>query len=120
MYADFDFYKNSFFGKTISEEDYPHLSVLADGYVDYITRNKAQKYDKGNDVKMACCALAELYFVNEASKEEGAGKKSETVGSWSASYFSYAESCAQMSDQLYATARRYLANTGLLYRGRCF
>lgn len=119
VYADYYFYVNEFFGKIITAEEFQHLAVLASKYIDYITMGKAKKYDADNSVKMACCAIAELYAISEANKSAEPEKKSESVGSWSATYYSFAESKDSLDATILSTARQYLVPTGLLYRGRC-
>lgn len=137
IYADYDYYRNEYFGNAIQESDFQRLALHASQYIDYITRGKAQADIE--EVKMCCCALAEQQQTIETAKElaqaslsagaaGGAEVQSETVGSWSRSYRSGGDS-AQSAAQAEAAgrsvmldiARRYLANTGLLYRGggRC-
>lgn len=137
IYADYDYYANEYFGRAISVGDFPRLALRASQYIDYITMGKAR--EGLETVKMCCCALAEQYQAIETAQElaqkslsagaaDGAEVQSETVGSWSRSYRSggdSAQSAAQAAQAgrsvLLDTARQYLANTGLLYRGgRCY
>lgn len=122
MYADYAFYTDEFFGTSISEESFPHLSLMASQYIDYITMGKAKNYTADNAVKLATCAVAECLAISESAKasQGEAEKKSESVGSWSASYYSYGESAMAMAARADTVARQYLLGTGLLYRGRCF
>lgn len=136
IYADFDYYANEYFGRTIQETEFPRMALRASQYIDYITMGKAR--DSMEPVKMCCCALAEQFQAIETAQElaqkslsagaaDGAEVQSETVGSWSRSYRSggdSAQSAAHAAEAgrsvLLDTARQYLANTGLLYRGgRC-
>ena len=136
IYADFDYYANEYFGRTIQETEFPRMALRASQYIDYITMGKAR--DSMEPVKMCCCALAEQFQAIETAQElaqkslsagaaDGAEVQSETVGSWSRSYRSggdSAQSAALAAEAgrsvLLDTARQYLANTGLLYRGgRC-
>lgn len=144
IYADYDYYVNSYFGNSIQEGDFPRLALRASQYIDYITQGKAKKLaavgleddsDALTSVKMCCCALAEQYQAVDTAKalaqknlsagmEDGAEIQSETVGSWSRSYRSggdSAQAAAQAAEAgkaaLLSTARQYLAQTGLLYRG---
>lgn len=137
IYADYDYYRNEYFGNSIKEADFQRLALHASQYIDYITRGRARADIE--EVKMCCCALAEQEQTIEtaqalaksslaAGAADGAEVQSETVGSWSRSYRSGGDS-AQSAAQAEAAgrsvmldiARRYLANTGLLYRGggRC-
>lgn len=146
IYADYDFYKNEFFGQTIEEADFPRLALRGSQYLDYITQGKAAKVaavglgvgDTETALKMACCALAEQYQIIDAAKALAARSltagaagdsevQSETVGSWSKSYRSSgdsAQAAAQAAkaaeEELPIIAQKHLAHTGLLYRGgRC-
>lgn len=138
-YADYEYYKNTYYGSAIAEDDFPRLSTRASVYIDYYTQGKAAKNAELDAVKMACCALAEQYQIIETSQalaqkslnysmsSTGAEESSETVGSWSRSYRSGGESAASAASasesykaSLADIAKQYLASTGLLYRGgRC-
>lgn len=135
LYADYAYYSGTYMG-TVSEEDFPRLAVRAGSYLDYITTGKAAAHAELDAVKLACCALVDVYRDIETAKaaavkslsaleENGAELQSQTVGSWSKTYRSGTESAnaalstaAEAEKLLYPTAMRYLAPTGLLYRGR--
>lgn len=138
IYADYDFYMNAYFGRTVPAEDFPRLALRGSQYIDYITQGRAEANAGMEAVKMCCCALAEQYQRIDtaaqlaqksltAGASDGAEVQSETVGSWSRSYRSggdSARSAAQTEEAgkaaLLDIARQYLARTGLLYRGgRC-
>lgn len=137
-YADYEFYSTSYFGKAISEEDFPRLSLRASSFLDYYTQGRAQARPELEALKMACCAIAEQYQMIDVAQKlankgllagmdsSGAELQSQTVGSWSKSYRSGGESAASAlataetaKAQIAAVAQQYLAGTGLLYRGRC-
>lgn len=138
IYASYDYYLNQYFGRGINEEDFQRFALHASQYLDYITKGRAKRSCRMEEVKMCCCALADQYHSIEAARElaqksldsgaeDGAEVQSEAVGSWSRSYRSGGDS-AQAAAQAEAagrsvlldTARQYLAHTGLLYRGgRC-
>ena len=134
VYADYDFYANTYFGRAIAEADFPRLSLCGSQYIDYITQGRAKAHANLEAVKMCCCELAEQYQSIEVAQElaqkslsagsSGLEVQSETVGSWSRSYRSSgdsAQSAAQAAAagkaELYAIAQQYLARTGLLSRG---
>lgn len=137
VYADYDFYTNEYFGRAISEVDFPRLALRGSRYIDYITQGRAEAKADLEAVKMCCCELAEQYQTIEAAQElaqkslasgsDGLEVQSETVGSWSRSYRSggdSAQSAAQVAAEskatLYSIAQRHLARTGLLSRaGGC-
>lgn len=132
-YADYGYYTEVFRGNSVSAEAFDRLAERASEYIDYLTNGKACA--SFPEVKKACCALAEVELANERAKEAVAsaaasdGLASESVGSWSRSYHSAATLASQsveatdaLSRQMYNVAFRYLAHTGLLYRGgsKCF
>lgn len=138
-YADYEFYTNTYFGSAIKAEDFPRLALRASSFLDYYTQGRAEKNSDLPAVKMACCAIAEQYQMIETAQtvaqksmsysleSNGQEVSSESVGSWSKSYKSGAESASaaiasvENSKQLLADiAKQYLYGTGLLYRGgRC-
>lgn len=120
-YADYEYYTDVFKGSVIAEEDFDRDAERASEYIDYITTGRATPTD---EVKRACCAMAEIYDISAKAQSSiassGGELASQTVGSWSASYRSGAEIAGDTQTQLYGVATRYLARTGLLYRGgRC-
>lgn len=136
-YADYEYYKNTYLGTAISEQDFPRMALRASTYLDYYTAGKAAQNDSMDAVKMACCAVAEQYqaidtaqalaqkSLSAALSKEGGELKSQTVGSWTKTYQSGGESAAQAAASansakagLASAASMYLSGTGLLYRGR--
>lgn len=129
VYADYDFYTNEYFGRAISEADFPRLALRGSQYIDYITQGRAEAKADLEGVKMCCCELAEQYQAIEAAKQaqveslsdEYVELQSETVQSWSRSYGNTADMAAKISSDakasLYGIAQQYLSKTGLLYRG---
>lgn len=110
-YVDFSFYRDTFLGASIAEKDFHRLALRASRFLDYYTQGRAEKNASMEALKMACCAVAEVY----AQAEKKIGIASESVGSYSVSYVGESD----MNSLMASTARQYLANAGLLYRGRC-
>jgi hypothetical protein len=138
VYADYDFYANTYFGRAIAEADFPRLALRGSQYIDYITQGRAEARAGLEAVKMCCCELAEKYQTIETAQElarknlsagaaDGLEVQSEAVGSWSKSYRSGGDSAQSAANAareeeaaLYSIAQRHLAFTGLLSRaGRC-
>lgn len=137
IYADWCYYTGVYLGQEIKEPDFPRLALRASRFLDYYTEGMAQNAAETDALKMACCALAEQYQVIGQSRAltakdvadslaDGREKKSESVGSYTVSYSGVGERVsasaaitAQENQALPAIAQRYLAGTGLLYRGRC-
>lgn len=137
VYADYRFYQESYLGSELGGEEFPRLALRASGYLDYITQGRAAEQAGSEAVKMACCALAEefkgLEYAERAARrrlEAGAEAdqaelESESVGDWARRFRSGGESAAayggaaeESRRRLREAALRYLAGTGLLYRGR--
>lgn len=110
-YASYDYYPQEYLGTDItSANEFNRLAERASEYIDQATMNRARTYADTNDVlKKACCAVAEVAFIEESN----VGKTSETVGKWSVSY----EPQTDISKKKYDVLKRYLITTGLLYTG---
>ncbi len=127
VYADYTFYSNDFLGSSISEMDFPRLALRASQFLDYYTLGKSRKTPDLENLKMACCAIAEKYQIIEKAQRSAVESldgdvKSESVGSYSVSYQTASEKAQAVinaQNEVVATARQYLVGTGLLYRGRC-
>ena len=138
QYADWGDYRGLFLGEEIPEADFPRLARRAGDFLDYYTGGRAARAAGCPALRMACCALAEVFRRMErasrtaepaapARDSEGRVLRQETVGDWSVGYLSPADSAAgaaraaeyadRLEAQLAPLARRYLAGTGLLYRG---
>ena len=136
-YADYAYYTATYLGTAIAEADFPRLALRASDYIDYMTRAKAAKATEESvldALSKACCAVAEHIQVEERNAAVAAGSaeraisggsgelKSESVGGYSVSYTTGADYANANTAKAEADARRsilirYLANTGLLYRG---
>lgn len=121
-YADFVYYTDVYHGTSIGENEWPMLSERASDYVDYITQGRAEQNSALPQVKKTVCALAENFQIIEKAKSAAISDNgelaSQTVGSFSATYRSSAETAQQYQRQLYNVAAQRLSNTGLLSRGR--
>lgn len=118
-YATYDFYVDSYYGDTLTPENFDKYASRASDYIDRITMGRAAGYVKDDAVTKACCAIADQIFrISEAKTRVAAGEiASEHVGSHSVTYRSYAEIITSLEAELANLAAVYLANTGLLYRG---
>ena len=116
-YADYEQYTNTYFGSMIPADSFYAYAERASEYLDYITLGRCTGKSDLTEVIKACCALAEEYYVVDLARADGEDIQSETVGSWSRTYRSKAEVIAGAESRMADIARRYLRNTGLLYRG---
>lgn len=105
-YADYEFYKDTYFGDAISEGDFPRLAARASDYVYAYTKGLADQV-KGKAlemVKKATCAVAEaiqdeLHMTTAAFAVGKGGNEvvsSETVGGHSVSYKTASVSSAEV------------------------
>lgn len=137
VYADLEFYLNTYLGTAINVSDFHRLALRASSFLDYYTQGRAAQNPDMDALKMACCAVAEQYQIidqaqamaqkafSESLKSDGCEVQSESVGSWSKTFRSAGDSAgsaasvaANAQASLAAVARQYLSATGLLYRGR--
>lgn len=102
MYADYDFYLNTYFGNAIPADDFPRLSTRASDYIRSATNGLSDTVDgwQLEAVKKTSCAVADA-LLDEEIMNAGAfsGEQtvsSETVGSWSRSYGSSSVSAASV------------------------
>lgn len=123
-YASYEFYTADYLGNVIkTRDDFDRLAVRASTFLDYFTRGKSKANQNMEELKMACCAIAEKAFAIESAEAKSSSAngelQSESVGSYSVSYRSGAEVAASLRTEMASVAREYLAHTGLLYRGGC-
>lgn len=83
MYADYEFYKESYFGNIISEDDFPRLEDRASDKLYSITMGKIDRFLVENEngklvlddskissnIKKAICKLAEIMYDMEQSEK---------------------------------------------------
>lgn len=108
-YADYTFYKDEYKGKAIIEADFNRLISRAYSYIDSITQGRASSYSADDAVRMASCAVADVWLTNE----RGGELQSQSVGGWSKTYANKVKSA---ESRLYDAAKLYLSSTGLLSR----
>lgn len=118
VYATYDFYQNTFMGTAIaSETDFDRWALEASAEIDLLTFDRAaaivdaeEDADKIGRIGMATCAVAEQL---QALAQTGGAVQFEMVGRHSVSYARPLSEAARVR----MAARRYLASTGLMYRG---
>lgn len=104
-YADYDFYKNTFFGSKIPESDFNYYAARASEYLDSkFGKNAADE----EHLAKACCALAEIIY----SEEPGKIVSSEKVGDYSVTFAASASMNASLESRLAETAARYIPIVG--------
>lgn len=113
--VDYNFYHEVYHGSIASDKNFDNAELEAEAFVDMITFGRIKKLQEIPDsVKFAICSLVDVVakFV-ESQKND---LLSESNDGYSITYASAAKSteCAQ---EMHMKARRWLSNTGLLYRG---
>lgn len=119
MWADFDYYTNSYAGTLIPAQEFDALSVKAQKIVNYMTFNRAES-DITDKVKTAVCAAAEAaYEVKQSYSNIEQGIKSESTDGHSVTYadVDYNTISVNIEKAMSRAIKRELSGTGLLYRG---
>ena len=124
MIADYEFYRETYFGDLLTAENFAKYASRADACLDELTTGRYAKdclpAGAVEAVKMAECAIADLCLnLEQASLQSDAAWKvqSEKVGNHTVSFRNNAEITEQTEKQIRKTAERYLGRWGLLYRG---
>ncbi|WP_313525242.1 hypothetical protein [Anaerotignum sp.] len=113
-YATYEFYKDSYGGDAIPQADFSRLAKRASEYIDMVTLGRAVRYlDEHDDLKKACCAVAEAYKINE----EGGGVVAESVGKITRNYAASVTNTPTEGERLAIAVFTHLLPTGLLYLG---
>lgn len=73
-YADYDFYKTSYFGSVVPETDFPKLAEKASDFIDAMTFDRLVDGLPANErsqkrIKKAVCSLAELMYQIELAEK---------------------------------------------------
>lgn len=129
-YTTFEFYKDIYFGNSITEENFPRVSERASEYIDYLTFNRINEeilQEYNIKIQKLCCAIADflndidIYNASMSNNSDNRPISSKTVGSISVTYankVSYVESyvtdTSKINAHIYDLVSRYLADTGLL------
>lgn len=116
-YADYEFYQGTYKGTAIAQSDFDRLAIPASAVIDQITFSRAAPVVEAaadattiEKIGFATCAVAEEMQKLEAS---GGAVSSERLGNYQATYLSQLSEDARLA----RAAKRYLGNTGLMYRG---
>lgn len=126
-YADYEFYKDTFLGEDIQEDDFRRMELRAEEKLNAFTFGRIKLMDEklmtddlALTIRKAVCAMAEeVQRSNPSYADLPGGVSSENLDGYAVSYAG--RSSAQMhSDHISAmksVAVQYLGHTGLLYRG---
>lgn len=118
MYANIDYYRNSFVGTLVPAEDFTLLSIKAERYLDYITQHRIKNITA--EVKNAVCAAVEaLYEHQQQFANIPQGIKSENTDGYSVTFrnMDVKEIQEQQKQIMLDAFVQELSDTGLLYQG---
>lgn len=124
VYADFEYYAETYLGTAIPEENFPRIVKKASQYINHFTfgRITEENMDEFPTLPDCVCDMADVIYgtldKNGLSKKE---KKSENTDGYAVAYVTEnvdgKTSESMLQKKLYAIAEVYLMNTGLLYLG---
>ncbi|MFT8889870.1 MAG: hypothetical protein ABF904_13810 [Ethanoligenens sp.] len=120
LYADYDYYTGTFYGRAIKEDDFPALIRDASAFIDRLTfRRVPAGQPPPNAVSMAACAVAERIQTAQQSGalNTNAALKSENTDGYSATYNTLSDTRAELYADYADAAGPYLYGTGWLYAG---
>lgn len=125
--VDYDFYIDNYEGSSIPESSFKNMSIKASAYVNKNTYNRIKESNIDNNIKNCTCEIAELLYSQETKKNVIENNKvvaSETVGTHSKSYVNNVAlldkqilTNSELETSCYKICYKYLATTGLMYRG---
>jgi len=132
VYADFEYYTNTFLGNAIAVENFPRLALRASERIDAMTSGRAEAYfsHTPDPVAKATCAIAEIISQSERGNAlTGADEvtprvQTEITGKYHMTYFATLDTSSEagqlaIEQAIVRAAWKYLARTGLLYAGVC-
>lgn len=123
-YIDTDYYKNTYKGVEVPEDDLERYINRASDVIDQITRhvlsgvefNRLAEFIQ-TQVKKACAAQVEFYAINGGDAEINAGADYSNFSVGKFQYSKGGKSKNLQADRISPTVWSYLAHTGLLYKG---
>ncbi len=118
VYIDYEFYQNTYGGSAIALADFQALAIRASHEIDRLTFERAADYiddaDYTEPIKLATCAVADA--IQDINTRMGQ-IQSEKVGPYSVTYTPTPTDSLSTDARMSLAAKRYLARTGLMYRG---
>lgn len=126
--VDYEYYSKNYGGSSIPESSFQKKAIEASSKVNYYTLDRIDKAVLDDNIRNTTCEIAELIYSQDILKEkvlnDEKSKASETVGPHSVTYINnktFQEKEIFTPEELeyncYKICYRYLASTGLMYRG---
>ena len=119
-YADHKYYLETYKGTAIPESAFQKAIRKASQYIDYFTFGRITEESAGSYQTLPDCAcdMAEIIYSMQGNSGSGREKKSENNDGYSVTYVTESTDGTLVEDRmrskLYAVAKVYLMNTGLL------
>ena len=121
MFADFSFYEEVYHGDLLTEEEFPKFAERADTWLTERTMGRCSRPCLSEmiriSLKKAECAVADALRSSEPTGLSDPAVQKETVGDYSVTYRSSADLDRETAARVCDLITRYLAYTGLLFRG---
>lgn len=120
IYADEMFYTDKYLlgRKPVISAGFPFYARSASQVIDRYTFDRLKGLEVVPEaVQICCCELAESVYRREKQQKETSGKTSEKIGTYSVSFGSAQESAAAAGREQREIIMKWLADTGLCYRG---
>ncbi len=117
--VDFSFYQGIYGGTMIPDANAFRQPInKANAYLAQVMHRKLQDSDQEAAVKLCLCEISDLLYQDAQTRIEHKGRevKSENTDGYSVSYTTSADGYG-IDHDVYATIRRNLSPTGLLYAG---
>lgn len=114
-YADYNFYSEVYHGTIANAENFDNAELEAEAFVNAITFGRIERLEEiPESVKYAVCSATDA--IVKFSESRKGNVTSESNDGYSITYAS-AITDADCKKELESRVKRWLANTGLLYRG---
>ena len=114
-YVDYNFYAECYHGSAISDEAFENVELEAEAFVNMVTFGRIERLEEiPIQVKYAVCSVADT--VANYSEFRKNNISSESNDGYSITYATQVTN-DECQREMLAKARRWLSNTGLMYRG---
>ena len=114
-YVDYNFYIECYHGDEISDAAFERSELEAEAFIDEITFGRIQSLEEiPISVKFAVCSVLDVFANYSETKKNNIS--SESNDGYSVTYLKSATD-SECRAEMMSRARRWLVNTGLLYRG---
>lgn len=120
IYADEKYYTEKYLlgRKPVISSGFPFYARQASQVIDQYTFGRLKELvTVPESVQMCCCDLAEAEYRREKLQREAGGKTSEKNGTYSVSFGSAHELAVTVGKEQRGIIMKWLADTGLCYRG---